>query len=220
MNFFERYINSKLYQYTDLLFKMIWLNLLMILTTLLGFVVIGFPIALSSGILTMRGILKKPSMNVFQTYFQVLKSKWKTSLKTGLIYELFLFVLGFNMVFFYTNLDPFNWFNFIALMMTTFLWLFTIVAFYHGLILSMIYPAKMRALFKHSYLLTIGFVLRSLLAILVMFTALYVMVWIPLLSIIIGLSGMLLVIAQLLHKPYVDIDTLREDFNQTLETYL
>ena len=220
MNFFERYVNSKLYQYTDLLFKMIWLNLLMILTTVLGLVVFGLPIALSSGILTMRGILKKPSMNVFQTYFQVLKTKWNTTLKTGLIYELFLFVLGFNMTFFYTNLEPFNWFNFIALMLTTFLWLITIVAFYHGLILTMLYPVKFKAIFKHSYLLTVGFVIRSFMAILILFLALYVILWIPLLGIIIGLSGLLLIIAYILHKPYVEIDSLREDFDQTLESYL
>ncbi|MCU0104269.1 DUF624 domain-containing protein [Acholeplasma vituli] len=220
MNFFERYVNSKLYQYTDLLFKMIWLNLLMILTTVVGLGVFGLPIALSSGILTMRGILKKPSMNVFQTYFQVIKTKWKTALKTGLIYELLLFVLGFNMTFFYTNLDPFNWFNFIALMITTFMWLITIVAFYHGLILTMLYPVRFKGIFKHSYLLTVGFVLRSFIAILILFLVLYVILWIPLLGIIIGISGLLLIIAYILHKPYVEIDSLREDFYKTLESYL
>lgn len=220
MNFFERYVNSKLYQYTDLLFKMIWLNLLMILTTVLGILVFGLPIALSSGILTMRGILKKPSMNVFHTYFQIIKSKWMTTLKTGLVYELFLCVLGFNMMFFYVNLDPFNWFNFVAFMLTTFIALSTIVAFYHGLILSIIYPVKFKAIFKHSYLLTVGFILRSLISVFIGFVSIYLVLWIPLLGIIIGLSGILLIIAQILHKPYIEIDTLREDFDQTLASYL
>ncbi|CCV65432.1 hypothetical protein BN85304110 [Paracholeplasma brassicae] len=89
MSFFDRYINSKLYHYTDIFFKMILLNVLMITTTILGLVVFGLPLSLLVGSISLRVILKKTSVNVFEVYFKTLKRVVKKPLNQSLYFHLF-----------------------------------------------------------------------------------------------------------------------------------
>lgn len=220
MSFFDKYVNSKFYQYTDIFFKIVLLNIAMILTTLIGLFVIGFPLALATGSLALRAILKKNSLPVFSTYFQILRHIYKRILKTIFIYWALLAVFLYNATFFYSGLEPFNWYYFISFTITGSLFLFSLIAFYHGLILSSIYDLKVLSLIKHSYLLTVGFIVRSLTVLVLGFMFIYTMILIPLFSIVFGLSGLTLLIVSILLNGYKRIDTLENDLNEKTDGFI
>ena len=72
-HFTKKYVNSKFYHFTDFLFKFIMLNILMIITSILGLIIIGLPISILTGVLTLRMIYKKGASGVFKIYFKTLK---------------------------------------------------------------------------------------------------------------------------------------------------
>ncbi|MDY3195880.1 MAG: hypothetical protein RBQ95_03395 [Paracholeplasma sp.] len=220
MSFFDRYINSKLYHYTDIFFKMILLNVLMITTTILGLVVFGLPLSLLVGSISLRIILKKTSVNVFEVYFKTLKSVVKKTIKPVVVFSFILMILGFNSVYFYFGLEPFDWFYFISFSLMVFLFVFSLVSYIHGLFLSVLYDLNVKSLLKHSYLLTIGFIVRSLLLLLIGFVYTYTLILIPILGIIIGLSGFSLLILVTLVSGYKRIQTLDEALDEEVKKIL
>ena len=217
MNFFERYVNSKFYQYTDFFFKMILLNLYMIITVVMGLVVFGLPLSIAAGILSLRIILKKTSSSVLETYMSVLKSIFKQSLLPILIFEVIVGVLLFNTVYFYYGLEPFDWFNFISFMMMASLLLVSTVAFIHGIVVCNIYDLKIRALIKHSYLLTVGFMFRTLIMVILGFVFIYTLILVPLLGLLFGLSGFSLLSLLVLIDGYKKIESLENELNIKVE---
>lgn len=220
MSFFDRYINSKLYHYTDIFFKMILLNVLMITTTILGLVVFGLPLSLLVGSISLRIILKKTSVNVFEVYFKTLKRVVKKTIKPVVVFSFILMILGFNSVYFYFGLEPFNWFYFISFSLMVFLFVFSLVSYIHGLFVSVLYDLNVKSLLKHSYLLTIGFIVRSLLLLLIGFVYTYTLILIPILGIIIGLSGFSLLILVTLVSGYKRIQTLDEALDEEVKKLL
>ncbi len=220
MSFFDRYINSKLYHYTDIFFKMILLNVLMITTTILGLVVFGLPLSLLVGSISLRIILKKTSVNVFEVYFKTLKRVVKKTIKPVVVFSFILMILGFNSVYFYFGLEPFDWFYFISFSLMVFLFVFSLVSYIHGLFVSVLYDLNVKSLLKHSYLLTIGFIVRSLLLLLIGFVYTYTLILIPILGIIIGLSGFSLLILVTLVSGYKRIQTLDEALDEEVKKIL
>jgi len=220
MSFFDRYINSKLYHYTDIFFKMILLNVLMITTTILGLVVFGLPLSLLVGSISLRIILKKTSVNVFEVYFKTLKRVVKKTIKPIVVFSFILMILGFNSVYFYFGLEPFDWFYFISFSLMVFLFVFSLVSYIHGLFVSVLYDLNVKSLLKHSYLLTIGFIVRSLLLLLIGFVYTYTLILIPILGIIIGLSGFSLLIQVTLVSGYKRIQTLDEALDEEVKKIL
>lgn len=220
MSFFDRYINSKLYHYTDIFFKMILLNVLMITTTILGLVVFGLPLSLLVGSISLRVILKKTSVNVFEVYFKTLKRVVKKTIKPVVVFSFILMILGFNSVYFYFGLEPFDWFYFISFSLMVFLFVFSLVSYIHGLFVSVLYDLNVKSLLKHSYLLTIGFIVRSLLLLLIGFVYTYTLILIPILGIIIGLSGFSLLILVTLVSGYKRIQPLDEALDEEVKKIL
>lgn len=220
MSFFERYVNSKFYMYTDIFFKILLLNFYMILTIIIGFFIFGLPLAISSGAITLSMVLKKTSTEVTNTYFTLLKKTYSKVIIKGLIYQLILMVLGFNAVFFYTGLEPFSYYYFIGFLISIWLLAFTMIAFYHGMILSLIYRVHWFSILKHSYILTFGFGLRSMFMMMIGLVYVLIVIWIPIISLLLGLSGTLLLATWILDKPYQTIDNLKTDLLECIETYL
>ena len=219
MSFFERYVNSKLYQYTDIFFKIMLLNFYMIITIICGFFIIGIPVATAAGATTLSLILKKTSTEVTSTYFTLLRKTYRKVMVKGIVLEILIALLGFNVVFFYYGLEPFSLYYVFGFIISLWMLLFTIIAFYHTMILSIIYDVKWVSIIKHGYLLTIGFGLRSIAAITMGILYTLLVIWIPILSALVGFSGALLLAFWLLNKPYQQIETLKQDFNESLESY-
>lgn len=220
MSFFERYVNSKFYHFTDIFFKIMLLNLYMILTTILGLVIFGLPVALASGSLCLNMILNNTSTEVTDTYFKILVKIYKKTVFKGVLYELLLSILAFNVFFFYTGFETMNYPLIIAFFITLWVLLFTSVAFYHGMILSSIYDVGFKAIIKHSYLLTIGYTLRSILAVVLLLLFGFLTIWIPILGLLLGFSGGLWLFYHVLKQPYVMIDTLKANLNDKITAYL
>jgi uncharacterized membrane protein YesL len=220
MSFFERYVNSKFYIYTDIFFKILLLNFYMILTIIVGFFILGLPIAISSGAITLNMILKKTSTEVTKTYFDLLKKTYRIVMVKGLIFQIIIAILGFNVLYFYAGLEPFSYYYFIGFVISLWLFAFTIVAFYHGMILTIIYKVHWFSIIKHSYILTIGFGLRSMVMMVLGILYAMIVIWIPIIGVLIGFSGMLLLATWILNKPYQSIENLHKDLTECIDTYL
>lgn len=217
MSFYEKYVNSKFYHFSDGLLKVIFVNLLMIATTLLGLVVVGLPVAIVTGVLTLKLVLNKGAIGTFNVYLTILKKILKKSLKTILIYEIILIVLLFNIFYFYSGLEPFSWYYFFCFMIMLLLFGATLIAFMHGLMISSLYDVNIKSLLKHSYLLTIGFSFRGLIWLVAMFMFIYVIILIPILGLFFGLSGISLINYLVLVKGYSKVESLNESLDELLD---
>ncbi|WP_025724515.1 DUF624 domain-containing protein [Acholeplasma granularum] len=217
MSFFERYVNSKFYHFTDFLFKLLLINVLMIFTSILGLFIIGLPIALLAGILTIRTVLKKGSPGVFKLYFKYVKYVFNRSIVTIILFILLLSLLGFNTYFFYSGLEPFSWYYFLSFMLMILLFMMSLVSFIHALMLSSVYELTIKSLFKHSYLLTIGFSVRGLLFLVATFMIVYTIILVPILGILVGLSSFSLLIYGLLVQGYSKIEALENELNELMD---
>src|SRR5690554_8195518 len=131
MQLFEKYINSKFYAYTEYLFKIIWLSVLMFLTMILGLFVVGFPLAISAGVFTIAALKENKDLSVGSYYFQILKNIFKKPFKIWFFFLPLLMVLTFNLVFFQKGFEDFSWFYFISYMLTFLVFLITIIALFH-----------------------------------------------------------------------------------------
>ncbi|WP_157869925.1 hypothetical protein [Paracholeplasma brassicae] len=131
-----------------------------------------------------------------------------------------MMILGFNSVYFYFGLEPFDWFYFISFSLMVFLFVFSLVSYIHGLFVSVLYDLNVKSLLKHSYLLTIGFIVRSLLLLLIGFVYTYTLILIPILGIIIGLSGFSLLILVTLVSGYKRIQPLDEALDEEVKKIL
>ena len=217
MAFYEKYVNSKFYHFTDFLFKFIMLNILMIITSILGLIIIGLPISILTGVLTLRMIYKKGASGVFKIYFKTLKYVLKRSIRAIIVFVILLAILAFNITFFYTGLEPFNWYYFFSFMVMLLMFIITIVSFIHGLMLSSIYDLSLKSLFKHSYLLSFGLSVRGLIFLVGSIIIVYTLILIPILVIFVGLSSFSLLIYTTLTLGYSKIDSLESSLNEIIE---
>lgn len=218
MSFYEKYTNSKFYHFTDALFKFLLLNVLMLLTTVVGLFVVGLPVALLAGVITIRMIFKKGASGIFTLYFKNVKYVFKRSLKTIVTYTILLFILGFNVFFFYSGLEPFNWYNFLSFILMLLIFGATLISYMHALMLSSVYDIGIKSIIRHSYLLTIGFSMRGILFLIGFMLILYIILLIPILGIMFGLSVFSLLIYVTLVTGYSKIESLIEAIDLMIKT--
>lgn len=217
MSFYEKYVNSKFYHIADLLLKFVLLNILMIITTVVGLGIIGLPLALLSGVLTSKIILQKGSNGVIKIYINILKKIFKKSFKSIIMFSLLLIILGYNLVFFYSGLEPFSWYYLFSFMIMFILFLFTVIAYMHSLILVNLYNLSFKSLAKHSYLLTIGFSVRGILWLVGMFLLIYIMILMPIIGLLVGFSCISIITFYLLTTGYQKIEALDDLLEEFIE---
>ena len=133
------------------------------------------------------------------------------------MFGILLAILAFNITFFYTGLEPFNWYYFFSFMVMLLMFIITIVSFIHGLMLSSIYDLSLKSLFKHSYLLSFGLSVRGLIFLLGSLIIVYTLILIPILIIFVGLSSFSLLIYTTLILGYSKIDSLESSLNEIIE---
>jgi uncharacterized membrane protein YesL len=217
MQFFEKYINSKFYAYTEYLFKIIWLSVLMFLTMILGLFVVGFPLAISAGVFTIAALKENKDLSVGSYYFQILKNIFKKPFKIWFFFLPLLMVLTFNLVFFQKGFEDFSWFYFISYMLTFLVFLITIIALFHALVITVIYDEKVITLVKYSYLLSVAFIVRGIIFILIAMGIVFLAIWIPILGFDLGGFSFIIVVYYVLIGGYVRVPALNEDFKEKLE---
>jgi len=218
MSFYEKYTNSTFYHFTDALFKFLLLNVLMLLTTIMGLFIIGLPVALLAGVITIRMIFRKGASGIFILYFRNIKYVFKRSLKTIITFSILLFVLGFNVFFFYSGLEPFNWYNFLSFIFMLLTFGLTFISYMHALMLSSVYDINIKSIVRHSYLLSMGFSIRGILFIFGFVLILYIILLIPILGIMFGLSTFSLLIYVALVTGYSKVESLTEAMDLLITT--
>ncbi len=102
---FERLYNSKFFIIVDFVYKLIILNLLLILTTVFGLVVFSLMPALIALIIILKSLRHDRTFPLVQTYFRVIRANYRKIIKLSLFYTLLGCVFVFNTLFFYLALQ-------------------------------------------------------------------------------------------------------------------
>lgn len=219
MGFFEKYVNSRFYTFADAFYKFLVINLLMLITIVLGLGVFGLPVAIFSGVMTMKLISRPTVDSTFKFYFKTVKKCIRKLWKPMLVFTLLILVLGFNSIYFWLLLDEqFQMFHLISFMIMFFLFVLTLVSYIHGVILSVLYDLTIVSLIKNSYLLTIAFIIRTFIFLLICALIIYISLLVPLFGVLLGLSLFVFAAFKLLIQPYKKIESLSNDFNELFES--
>ncbi len=115
-------------------------------------------------IYVMRGLVRGDSVFVWSDFFYGIKKNFKQGFVLGLIDCLFMFVLTYNLIFFYnTSLDGFN--GFIYIMTIALIILYIIFRFYTYLMI-ITFDMKLTKVFKNALIFTVLGIKRNILALL------------------------------------------------------
>ena len=105
MSLFERYTNSKLYVFFDILYTIILVNMLWLAVSMSGLIIFTFMPATVAVYLIMLNINQEGELKPFKAFFRIFKKEYIKSQKVFLLMALIGFVVITNTVFYYTNLE-------------------------------------------------------------------------------------------------------------------
>lgn len=216
---FEKIVNSKIYHIIDLVVKILWLNILVLFTTILGLFFLSFGPALMAMTYTIKLINQKYEGSIWRVYYKAFKKFYKKTTLIFLIYSIILIVLTFNVYYFINMMeDRFSWFYYIAFIITFLVYIISISSSIHSMLLSTCYPnSKISDLFNSGFKLTFALTLRSLIFILILLGVIVITFIIPLLLLLVSMVSIGFSIDIILFKPYDSVKMFDNKSNQIAE---
>lgn len=202
--FFEKFVNSKFYNIVDLIIRVIWVNILTLLFSLIGLFFFSFGPAILSGVYVVKLIYQKYDGPIFPLYYKTFKRFYNKATIIFLIYTIFVLVLSFNIVYFLNQMDSaFSWFDFICFMLMIIGFLITVPALFHSLLVFSCYEnSRIKDLLVDGYKLSFAFILRGVVFMGLIFGIIYLSLLIPIFSMIIGFFSFLTIIEFVLFRAY------------------
>lgn len=178
---FEKIVNSKIYNIVDLIIKVIWVNLLMLITSVLGLFIFTGGTSILAGTYVIKLIYQKYEGPVLSIYFKAFKRFYKKSAVIFLIYSIAIGLLLFNVQFFIFQMEEqFTWFSFIYFMLSLIIGYMLFVSMFHSLLLSSTFGvSSIKDLIFNGVKLSFAFTGRGLLFFTLMFLILGLSVLIP-----------------------------------------
>src|SRR5690554_1538301 len=167
---FERIVNSKIYRIIDQIVKIVWLNILVLITTVLGLFFFTFGPSLIAGTYVVKLIYQNYEGPITKIYFKAFKEFFLKSMFIFLIYSLVIFILCFNIYYFMFQMEKeFNWLIFISFMISFVALGISIISLIQSLLLSSCFKkSTILDLIKTGVKLTAAFTVRGILLILVL----------------------------------------------------
>ncbi len=167
---FERYANSKIYAFFDVLYKLMVINILWFFSTIIGFGILTlFPATVSLFIL-IHSIIKEKEFPLIKSFWAVFKKEYFRAQKVFLIFGLISIVFYFNLRIYYEQII--NQANFISsigfwiTILLIFLFLLTLTQLFF---MFLYFPDfKLFKTIKYAFLFALAFPFRSILILLIM----------------------------------------------------
>lgn len=188
MNFYEKYTNSKFYHVIDIIFKVLVVNLLSIITWIIGLFVFTFGPSLISLVKILKMIFTGDERPVYKLYFYNFKKYFNKGLNLNLFYFLILGILSFNIYFFYIKILQNKVFlNYFVFMLSIAIFFITLIAFFESsMLLSININLEFIKLIKYGFLYSIGLAHYNLLFVILILLIAFITYLIIPLGIIIG----------------------------------
>ncbi len=206
--FFEKFVNSKFYYIIDLIVRIIWLNIIILLTTLLGLVLFSFGPALISGVYVAKLISKKYEGSIFKVYLKAFKRFYKKGTILFLIYGVLIFLFSFNIYFFINKMNQeFLWFDLAFFLITLLLLLIAIPGLVHSLLIfSCFEKNSIWSLILDGFKLSMAFILRGILFLIVLTAIIAITLVVPVLLIFISLVILVFAVEWIMFRAYDKIE--------------
>lgn len=99
---FEKLVNSAIFKYADLLYKIIFINIMVVLLSL---PIITFIPALIAGFAVIKYYIEDNEAPLFKSFINEFKKNFFKNFKIGLILIIIVILLYNNINFFYNNID-------------------------------------------------------------------------------------------------------------------
>lgn len=105
---FEKLFNSKFYAFFEMAYRLLVVNLLFILCSVLGLVVFSTIPALIASITVVKSISHDSSFPLVKTYFNIFKKQLKANMLLSLVFLFAGAILLFNTYFFYLGMQEYQ----------------------------------------------------------------------------------------------------------------
>jgi len=186
MNFFEKYTNSKFYYIVDQIFRIFLINVLTLITLIIGLGIFGLGPAIIASTLTTKMIYEKHEGPIAKVYFQIVKKYFVKSLAITLFFLVLIGIFIFNIVFFFNSLEvEYTLLGLIGIFLMTILLFLSVSSYVHALMMLAFYQENpIFKLIKNGFILTAGFIIRSLIFSILTFGLIILSVVIPILGLL------------------------------------
>ncbi|WP_226037784.1 YesL family protein [Aquibacillus saliphilus] len=197
-------ISLTIYQISNFLFKFITLNLLILLFSLVGLIVIGFFPSLASAHAIIRNwIIYKKEPPIFKEFFKYFKMYL---LKSNLLgYFMILLIAFFYLDFYFFQTFESSFLNLVSFLYLPLLFLAILTTFYVFPLLVN-YNLKMSSVIKNSFLLAIGNPFTSILILIIIAGIWIVIYFVPMLFIFAGFSSTIYTVMYFSHNVFGRLD--------------
>ncbi len=206
--FFEKFVNSKLYYVIDLIVRIVWLNIITLITIALGLFFFSFGPALLAGVYVAKLILNKYEGSILKVYFKAFKRFFKKGTIIFLIYALLISIFSFNIYFFLNRMNQeFFWVDLICFLITFLLLLISIPGLIHSLLIfSCFENNSIKSLIIDGLKLSMAFILNGILFSIVLAGIVALTLVVPFLLVLISVVLLLFAIELIMFKPYDKIE--------------
>ncbi len=207
--FFEKFVNSKFYYITDLIVRIIWLNIIILITTVLGLVIFSFGPALLSGVYVSKLIINKYEGSIFKVYIKAFKRFYGKGTILFLIYSLLISLFSFNIYFFINKMnEEFYWYDLVFFLITFLLLLIAVPGLIHSLLIfSCFENNSIRSLILYGFKLSKAFILKGIFFLIVLTAIVALTLVVPILLLLISLVLLVFAIELILFRSYDKIET-------------
>lgn len=210
--FFEKFVNSKFYYIIDLIVRIIWLNIITLITILLGLVLFSFGPAILSGVYVAKLISNKYEGPILKVYLKAFKRFYKKSTVLFLIYAILIFLFSFNIYFFINKMNQeFHWFDLIFFLITLLLLMISIPGLIHSLLIfSCFENNSIRSLILDGFKLSMAFILNGILFLIVLTAIIALTLVVPILLLLISLVLLVFAIEWIMFRSYDKIESFNK----------
>lgn len=180
--FFERFTNSKFYHVLDQMVRVVWLNLLSMISIIIGIFFFGFAPALLAGVYVIKLMFRKYEGSIFKIFYQTFKRFYKKATIIFMIYSILIGLFAFNLYFFLEKMSlEVVWYDLGLFLITLFLLILAVPASIHSLLIYSCYENNsIKSLIIDGFKLSAAFIVRGCLFMIALFLVIYLTLIVPL----------------------------------------
>lgn len=204
MNIFEKYINSKLYIIVDTFLKLTIVNLLFLITTILGVGIFTFMPSLIAVVLIVKNFNTNHTFNIIKVYFNCFIKNYLKAQKLFVLYLIMFVIVSFNCYYFYLGIEQIGTLFYVGSFILMVVLLFClIISFMHSTLIFVTYQElSVMRIIKNSFVFVPGFFIKNFIVFFIWVTFVIVSIYFPPFAFICSISLFNLIIIKFYQSSY------------------
>jgi len=188
---FDKFVNSRIFSFFELVYRLIILNLVTVLTIILGLGIFTFMPALVALVIVVRSLKHDTDFPILRAFIISFKANYWRVFKLSWFYLLIGVILIFNTYFFYSSVIEYQQvLNLIIFYMTLILDGIFILAFINACFVRVYFPnLNNKKVFKYSFVLLRAITFQAIIIFIMIISAVFIFFVIPYVFIFIMFSS-------------------------------